>query len=1265
MGQTRKYLAYKIGVLFALLVHATVLLADDTEIFMLSSVGGDVSSIPKVMFNLEYTSTMASTICTNVDPNNIVGTCPGVAGVENFFTEWDLKDGVIDQFELTRAALTRVLAPLGGFELGMMMYNDDNIACAGPDSGKCSGGGYVFQKMIYMKPVDKSLDPTDPDDLAAILAADDNKREFFERLSALPSPQGDLSASAQHKELYFELFRYLTGQSVFNGHNGWNNLGTGPNSDYNLNDFTIVNSNGNVCCFSGDCDDPYAGAIYYSGGRCVVADSKYVGNFPVIPRAMVDGDTRANEAYRISSLPFMWDVNAESAGYYQSPLEDCSRVFVINLLNGGGTAQNDADAYIARSLAQGGMGFNPANNDPGFVEMVRWLFDKDLGDGTITNANGVLELVDKQNVTSYFIARQPQQLDAAAVAGGTGRALPLTGNAQAIVDAINAIFSDILVASSTYLAASIPVSSFDRGEMMDSTFMGVFELDEGLRPFWPGNIKKVKLDTYEICVSVDAISGDCLKYEKRLVLVDATGQPAFSDLDQLIRPDALTFWTRTSGYDLSDINESKGEVAGTDGRSVRRGGAGQRIPGFLDGAGNRGVVSWTNATGRKLFSDHNGQLIPLDWNNIGNLWDNLYKETNAHFWPATYNSAGEVTAMTGAWGHDSELYTQDPTVIAADCRDSFITAGSGSIACIDTHLFQIKHLAANLIAYIRGFDVMDGDGNGVKWESRRWLMGDVLHSRPTPLNYGVPDGTSYDAVTNPDIRLVFGSNDGFMRMLQNTNQDGSESGVEKWAYMPSEVMHNQIQLKYNAAGGTPIHPYGVDGPISFYLRDRDGSVGSEDDDKLLISFGLRRGGKALYGMDLTDPDNPAMEWIIDASKPGFGEMGYTFSQPVLRLLRWGVSDALRPVVIFGAGYDKDNKDTLPAGPVELGSNDSIGNAIYVVDAETGNLIWKVSGNAVMCGDNCQYHSGMNDSIPSDISVIADSTGAAYRAYVGDTGGNIWRVDLTDGNDETKSHHDASKWEAHLLLQLGRHASGDNEIRHDRRFFHAPDIVSARDELGRYIAVVIGSGNRAHPLQRVTADAMFMFKDRGPVNDPQSRHDLMDLTDNCLQTLPGGGYLNDPADCSDDREKLAKGWVVYFLSNINDYTTGYGEKSLGTPLTLLNTVYFSTYLPAGVLGNELSCGPALGNSYEYAISLSTAAAVIDFNVTNNRVEIIDGKEVLVTLDIEDRRKLSPRPGLPVPPVLVSYGGVISVLTSAGMEYVGTADAMKTYWFERNR
>jgi len=68
-------------------------------------------------------------------------------------------------------------------------------------------------------------------------------------------------------------------------------------------------------------------------------------------------------------------------------------------------------------------------------------------------------------------------------------------------------------------------------------------------------------------------------------------------------------------------------------------------------------------------------------------------------------------------------------------------------------------------------------------------------------------------------------------------------------------------------------------------------------------------------------------WTIEKGGD-FAELGYTFSNPRIGLVR--TPGGPRPAVMFAGGYDT-NKDARGA----VGSDDSEGNAMYVVDAETG------------------------------------------------------------------------------------------------------------------------------------------------------------------------------------------------------------------------------------------------------------------------------------------------------------------------------------------
>ena len=76
--------------------------------------------------------------------------------------------------------------------------------------------------------------------------------------------------------------------------------------------------------------------------------------------------------------------------------------------------------------------------------------------------------------------------------------------------------------------------------------------------------------------------------------------------------------------------------------------------------------------------------------------------------------------------------------------------------------------AAELIAFARGLDIDDLDGDGEKDEAREWIFGDALHSRPLPVNYGSIGG--YTDPSNPAIYLAVASNDGMLRMIRNTNR---------------------------------------------------------------------------------------------------------------------------------------------------------------------------------------------------------------------------------------------------------------------------------------------------------------------------------------------------------------------------------------------------------------------------------------------------------------------------------------------------------------
>jgi len=469
-------------------------------------------------------------------------------------------------------------------------------------------------------------------------------------------------------------------------------------------------------------------------------------------------------------------------------------------------------------------------------------------------------------------------------------------------------------------------------------------------------------------------------------------------------------------------------------------------------------------------------------------------------------------------------------------------------------------------------NVDDLDGDGETNEAREWIFGDALHSRPLPISYGSIGG--YSDPGNPAIYIAVGSDDGMLRMIRNTRTSGADSGEEIWAFMPRTSMEAQKVMRANGTGMQ--HPYTMDGAPVAYIQDQnhDGSIVASDGDRVYLYVGMRRGGKSYYALDVTKPESPKLMWTIDDSGD-FKELGLTFSNP-----RVGLVDSAsgpRPVVMFAGGYDV-NKDKRGV----IGSDDSEGNAMYVVDAETGSLIWKARGGSGG-GGKVFVHSKLVDSIPSTLSVAdTDGDGLTDRMLVGDTGGNIWRADI-QGDD-------VSKWKLTLLASVGRHSGGAPSFEKDRRFFHRPDVVPSKDGNGLFDGIVIGSGNRADPLDRGGSayNFMYMIKDRhtsvGSGVDTGLTHvDFGDVTSNCLQTS-GGCVVN-----------LVHGWRL----GLEDP----GEKVLATALTLTGKTFFTTYMPTSGTG-ATACSPSEGAGRLYAVALQDAKAVINYDTSDDDPNSLD-------------------------------------------------------------
>lgn len=463
----------------------------------------------------------------------------------------------------------------------------------------------------------------------------------------------------------------------------------------------------------------------------------------------------------------------------------------------------------------------------------------------------------------------------------------------------------------------------------------------------------------------------------------------------------------------------------------------------------------------------------------------------------------------------------------------------------------------DLVNWIRGQNVKGDDNpSELTGDVRGYLHGDVLHSQPAVINFNRTGITS-------DVVVFYGANDGMLHAIKGGRAD--TDGAEKWSFIAPEHF-SYFQRMY---ANTPLwssnapRTYFFDGPISTFVKtvtdgsgvDRIEGTGAE----AYIFAGMRRGGRAYYAFDVTDPDAPKFQWKILGGSGDFAELGYTWSAAKtakIQLVSGGVASS-EDVLIFGGGYDptRDSagataNDKFPQGSITMG------RAIYVVRARTGELLWSASP-AADSASNKQV-SGMSCSFAADVfSMDSDNNGYADRLYAVDTCGNVWRANIGDTNKDN--------WAIAKIFSLSD-ASGN-----PRKFLFEPSVVRETD----YDILLIGSGDREHPFDYTTANRFYSLWDEKATNAtlPTTPYTEADLCNFTTLTLTNGAPT---CSCS---WPTKRGWYISFESCA-------GEKTVSGAVTVAGVTIFSTNIPPGssciASASTNQCSAGLGVSRDYAI-----------------------------------------------------------------------------------
>ena len=712
----------------------------------------------------------------------------------------------------------------------------------------------------------------------------------------------------------------------------------------------------------------------------------------------------------------------------------------------------------------------------------------------------------------------------------------------------------------------------DSGEVAYThhVYYGMFQPEEHKR--WLGNLKKYGL----------AVDGN----GRVTQVVDKNGDPAIEN--GKIKSEAISYWR---------LNNEP------DGDQIKQGGAADRLSDYDNdqhSVNDRRVYTWNSQT-ETDFPVSLSRIMPEGTS-----------RRNDRF----------VIGRSGLYKPGDERNTPEIR-LDPDRPSNRVDTCSGTPIPIRDENNRISRRGRALGNWIRGADICDEDEDAITSDGRS-VMGSVRHGRPVVVPFGGDIG---------DVMLLL-SNDGYLHLLQTDEPDSLSNnltgdlkpGLELAAIFPGTQLESNNLIRaydlFENKRGTPLHQ--LDGDITLYIEDtnNDGDL-LDNADKAIAYFGQRRGGRNLFAIDLGKPGNfdmhpPELLWHIQGGIAGndFEDMGETWSTPHYTKIkkRAGNHETL-PVLLFGGGYDpevdcdggfaSDGRDCMETSR----PGNQYGNAVYIVNANDGTLLWKGQPAA------------MDYSFPAPLKIFENPYGVLKGFFAVDSGGLVWRYDISEFGVTIQNKRINAGISGGIIANL--YGGDGTSEKHHRRFYNAPDIAYSRDVNNNpQLRLNIGSGYRAHPLDTGTQDRMYSLV------QPTAKPDRYASTpagctrsslDGCLISVELFELDKTPVD---DATKLDNGWYLNLDADA-------GEKVLSAPVTLLGRIFFATYTPATTLPTPRDDPEDLdlGTTRLYIVDSGSGNAVLNLSEDGNQNQTgddaLDAADRSIVLDVQG---IAPSPEL---------------------------------------
>jgi len=545
-----------------------------------------------------------------------------------------------------------------------------------------------------------------------------------------------------------------------------------------------------------------------------------------------------------------------------------------------------------------------------------------------------------------------------------------------------------------------------------------------------------------------------------------------------------------------------------------------------------------------------------------------------------------------------------------------------------------------VIQFASGGDTIKGpfDADGRPLANRSNLMGDIINSAPAVLEYKWSDVAGK---LTPRLAAVSGGNR-FRLILVGTNQGwvhafGEVSKIEKipdgepnagqevargavdelWSFMPTDFLE---KLDYITDEGN-LHRFMADGTPNIYHLDLPTSAGpgngvvDVDSERAVAVFGLRKGGRSYYALDIHDPFTPSLRWSLVpdeaatfsntiANGPGVGvirpileKMGFSTATPAFGRIQFtdgSGSGVIKDAVFIGGGYSVPQVEhNFPVFPPPALQATKLGRSVLALDVYSG---------AVLAAEDLTSANTGGETIGPIANAVVPfefvlNSGMAQRAYFLDYNGGLWAWGskaVAGAAPFTDFRIDTSNIKSWSIRKVYQDASGAANARYSTTpapfrvgtFTGKP--VTPGGAVPAAVGIAMVSGDRNNPLDqsyntttdiRPTRHRLTVVFDRqdsrawtldtasGPdtgIRDTQ----LADFTPSSAVTATPTNACSDSffkfitPNCSDYYLAPSSGSPKfgYYVNFPSITTLNFVPKGINSPLVVANHLFYNIFTP---------------------------------------------------------------------------------------------------------